>query len=1706
MTLKTASHLRSRVAELGPPSRGTLQRYGVAIACTAVALGASAALLPLSSTAIWAPLLGAVTISVWYGGIGPAILSLALGWVVGSFALAEPHFSFSIGGGGERVRASTFFAVAIVIIWAAWAMRRGQTRAAAAAGEAESTLDSVERLQELASQLSASATRADVAHALVDGTSELLGARGGSVGLIDGDTLEIVDPLRPARQMLAPGLRMPLETRAPITTAARTGSIVCVENRPDFEEQFPDGARLAPYAAGALAVPIRVGERVIGSMGFPFVAPQSIGEEGRALAQIAADLGGQALERAGLYESERESRAALERMLRVAPRFADAGSTLDVAAAVGREARRAFGADFALVLSFHDSETFEVLCRDPESANLPPGARLSFAEFPGFRTTGSGQPMFVPDVRLAPPEDVLRLLLESDVVSAMRAPIVIGDRAVWSLILQWRMRVSDPDASLVGLVRRFADQAGLALEQAERRQAEAEAGRRAEETQRLLEVSAALAGAARPEDVADVVLERGRVSLGASAGSVMLLEGDRLELLASTGYGDELVEAFRGIPLSDAVPPADAARHGEAVVLRSEADRRSRYPALAGHGLTGASITLPLTVAGQPLGCVSFGFAGDRDFAGADLDFAGALARQAAQALERARLLEAEQAARERAERTAGNLAQLHSLGTALARAHSPAEVAEAVGLQLIGVLGAQSAGVMVVDDAGTSLELIGRSGSLSPDLAVPEEAIPLDAPVPAADVVRERRSVWLLEPADWEPYGGPPGDEGVVSMAVVPMIATDRAIGVVFVTFDRAARLDEGQRRLVETVGRQAAEPLARVSLLEAERQARRDAELASGRTQRLQAVTEALAAAATPVDLADAVVREAAAALTADSVVLLVPAEGGDRLEPLGAVGCDGGELAAWLERAGEPATHAILSGAGPGVIESADAPAQPALAGLAAATDASAGICVPVTIGLRTLGALWIAFRTPRSFDQAERSLAATIARQCAVALERARLFDREHASGARVRRLQAVTAALSQAATPREVAVTCLDQAAAAVGAHGGVVALLSADGDELELVGSLGYADDELADWRRIPVDAPVPVAEAVRSCSPVWALSDEQVRRYDLLRPIADSAGDRAWAALPLMAGSAARGALLLSFGEPVQLSAEDRDWLVALAGQCAQALDRSRLYDDERRSRRRAERLQAMTAALTNALTQDEVAAVMLDQSVAAFEVDIGQIALYRPDRNELESVRYVGADATALAPWLRYPVGAAYPSAAAFREQRSLQLDREGYVAAYPHLAAAFVPLGIESIAYVPLVAGGRSLGVAVFAWCTPRVLDESEVTFFETLASQCALALDRARRYESERTIAETLQRSVLPESLPSVDGIELAARYLPGTAGVDVGGDWFDVIPLEGGRVGLVVGDVVGKGVKAAATMGQMRNGLRAFALDERRPAPAVSRLNKLLDSVSDAPFATLAYVSVDPRSGVCRYTVAGHPPPLLVSPDRDGGAEFLTGGRSLPLGVGNDVEYGQDVVELEPGALIVLYTDGLVERRDRSLDQGLERLRTAAADSSRDPDELLEEILEACIGDVERADDVAVLVMRFAERVVENLVLRLPAEPSSLVVVRERLRQWLAATPATVEEANDVVLAAWEACANAVEHAQAPEQDTFDVEASIVGTSILVRIQDSGRWKASEARPDRGLGLVLIRSLMDEIDVSPGIAGTVVTMERRVGGEPVGARP
>ena len=240
----------------------------------------------------------------------------------------------------------------------------------------------------------------------------------------------------------------------------------------------------------------------------------------------------------------------------------------------------------------------------------------------------------------------------------------------------------------------------------------------------------------------------------------------------------------------------------------------------------------------------------------------------------------------------------------------------------------------------------------------------------------------------------------------------------------------------------------------------------------------------------------------------------------------------------------------------------------------------------------------------------------------------------------------------------------------------------------------------------------------------------------------------------------------------------------------------------------------------------------------------------------------------------------------------------------------------------------------------------------------------------RAEREHEIAGVLQRSMLPGRLPELPGLEVAARYVPATTDVQVGGDWYDVIPLRHGQVGLVIGDVAGHGVRAAATMGQVRMAVRAYAVQDPSPVRVLRRVHRLLSRLATDEMVTLVYLLTDPEGGTVRLSSAGHPPPLLV---HAGAVRQLDGALSPPLGVTLDRSYTEVVHALPPGATLLLYTDGLVERRGVAITEGLERLAAGAVrlvgEGDGDLGVLCDDLLADLLGDGDRSDDVALVAVR-----------------------------------------------------------------------------------------------------------------------------------------
>lgn len=375
---------------------------------------------------------------------------------------------------------------------------------------------------------------------------------------------------------------------------------------------------------------------------------------------------------------------------------------------------------------------------------------------------------------------------------------------------------------------------------------------------------------------------------------------------------------------------------------------------------------------------------------------------------------------------------------------------------------------------------------------------------------------------------------------------------------------------------------------------------------------------------------------------------------------------------------------------------------------------------------------------------------------------------------------------------------------------------------------------------------------------------------------------------------------------------------------------------------------------------------------------------------------------------------------------------------------------------------------------------------------LAGHLAQGLNRAHQFDQQRETAIALQRAILgPSRLP--DGF--AVRYEPATRPLEVGGDWYDTVTLPDGRIGIVVGDCVGRGLEAASVMGQLRSACRALLLQDASPAQTLMALDQFAAGVPGAVCTTVFCGVLNAETGQLTYSSAGHPPGILVQPD--GATRLLEDGRSLPLAVrpGNHRPEGSCTIPAR--STLLLYTDGLVERRRRPLSAGIDQASEALQDG-RDTsvDDLATHVMSRLAPVDGYDDDVALLLYRHPA----PLEMSFPAESSQLAPVRKTLRGWLAQCDLPPTTVQNVLVAAGEACANAIEHGHrdAPgETIYFRAEAYV--DNLHLTVADTGHWKAPqpELNTHRGRGMGLMRALMQQVTITPGPSGTTVDMHMRI---------
>ncbi|WP_391858613.1 SpoIIE family protein phosphatase [Streptomyces rugosispiralis] len=451
----------------------------------------------------------------------------------------------------------------------------------------------------------------------------------------------------------------------------------------------------------------------------------------------------------------------------------------------------------------------------------------------------------------------------------------------------------------------------------------------------------------------------------------------------------------------------------------------------------------------------------------------------------------------------------------------------------------------------------------------------------------------------------------------------------------------------------------------------------------------------------------------------------------------------------------------------------------------------------------------------------------------------------------------------------------------------------------------------------------------------------------------------------------------------------------------------------------------------------------------------------------------------------------------------------DFGGWQEQDPEHARRIVDYGIHSMITVPLRARGVVLGVASFMRAEkPEPFEEDDVSLAEELVTRAAVSIDNARRYTREHTMAVTLQRSLLPRMLPEQNALDVAFRYLPAESGV--GGDWFDVIPLPGARVALVVGDVVGHGLHAAATMGRLRTAVHNFSTLDLPPDEILSHLDDLIARIDqdEGPGgpdgdgsgggggsegitgATCLYAIYDPVTRRCTMARAGHPPPALVRPD--GSVEFLDLPAGPPLGLGG-LPFETAELELPEGSHLVLYTDGLIEKRDRDIETGLEMLRGALARPGRTPEDACTAVLDALLPD-RPSDDIALIVAR--TRVLEPGLTadwEVPSDPAQVAEVRaavaRKLAEWELGEVAFTTE---LILS--ELITNAIRYATGPIRVRLLCDRSLI-CEVFDTSSTSPHLRYAGTTDEGGRGLFLVSQFADRWGTRYTADGKVIWTEQ-----------
>ncbi|MFE2420337.1 SpoIIE family protein phosphatase [Streptomyces hokutonensis] len=551
---------------------------------------------------------------------------------------------------------------------------------------------------------------------------------------------------------------------------------------------------------------------------------------------------------------------------------------------------------------------------------------------------------------------------------------------------------------------------------------------------------------------------------------------------------------------------------------------------------------------------------------------------------------------------------------------------------------------------------------------------------------------------------------------------------------------------------------------------------------------------------------------------------------------------------------------------------------------------------------------------------------------------------------------------------------------------------------------------------------------------------------------------------------------------------------------------------------------------ALAEARSTAEVLRVAAGLSMPGFSPD--GLAVFGVSGDRLTIIGHHGHQPGDEDPFSHMSLVTDYPAAEVVRTGRAVYLSTpEQYKERYPVTWPLAQRFHRQSWAFLPLTVAGRTMGAWMAGFTYPVAFTPDERSVLTTVARMLAQALSRAGVAESERELTDGLQRSMLPTLGPEIPGMSVAARYIPTGGGLQVGGDWYDMIPLPGGppsgggRIALVIGDVQGHDVRAAGLMGQLRIALRAYASEGHRPDAVLSRASRFLHGITngdpktaDPRFATCLYVEADPETGVLEIARAGHPDPAIRMADGTVLMRPTAGG--LPLGIDPDADYPTTTLALEPGETMLICTDGLIETGGHDLETGWKRIRTILEEHKGDLEELADALVQAVHGPSShhttgpladrREDDIAVLLLSRegencgcgdtvteAPRIRRTVLTVAQAEPERIAVARQQLRELLHDWTDD-DQVDSAVLLVSEMLTNVLVHTDADALLTAEVAGEPGERRMRVEVTDAGDDLPHKRHPGElassGRGLLLIELLAETWGVDPRGEGKSIWFE------------